>query len=67
MALGTALTTGALAALAVFAKDIALRFARQDSALAGLIARAFEFAAALVVLAFGVLLLLGVGSSLGGA
>jgi nickel/cobalt exporter len=67
MALGTALTTGALAALAVFAKDIALRFTRQDSALAGLIARAFEFAAALAILAFGVALLVSVGSSLGGA
>jgi nickel/cobalt transporter (NicO) family protein len=67
MALGTAVTTGALAALAVFAKDVALRFARQESSLAGVIARAFEFAAALAVLAFGVLLLLGFGSSLGGA
>ena len=67
MALGTAVTTGALAALAVFAKDVALRFARQESSLGGVIARAFEFAAALAVLAFGVLLLLGFGSSLGGA
>jgi nickel/cobalt transporter (NicO) family protein len=67
MALGTAVTTGALAALAVFAKDVALRFARQESSLAGLIARGFEFAAALGVLAFGALLLLGFGSTLGGA
>jgi nickel/cobalt transporter (NicO) family protein len=67
MALGTAVTTGALAALAVFAKDLALRFARQESSLAGLIARSFEFAAALAVLAFGALLLLGFGSTLGGA
>ena len=67
MALGTAITTGALATLAVFAKDIALRFARQDSSLGGVIARLFEFAAALAVLAFGALLLLGFGSKLGGA
>jgi nickel/cobalt transporter (NicO) family protein len=67
MALGTAVTTGALAALAVFAKDLALRLARKESSLAGLIARAFEFAAAFAVLIFGVALLLGYGSSLGGA
>jgi nickel/cobalt exporter len=67
MALGTAVTTGALAALAVLAKDIALRFARQDSSTAGLVARAFEFAAALAVLGFGMALLLGYGASLGGA
>jgi nickel/cobalt transporter (NicO) family protein len=67
MAFGTAVTTGALAVLAVFAKDIALRFVRQESSLAGVIGRAFEFAAALAVLAFGVLLLLGFGTSIGGA
>jgi nickel/cobalt exporter len=67
MALGTAITTGALAALAVFAKDLALRFTRRESSFAGLVARGFELAAAAAVLAFGVLLLLGFGSSLGGA
>jgi nickel/cobalt transporter (NicO) family protein len=67
MALGTAVTTGALAALAVFAKDVALRLARKESSLAGLIARGFEFAAAIAVLIFGVALLLGYGSALGGA
>jgi ABC-type nickel/cobalt efflux system permease component RcnA len=67
MALGTAVTTGALATLAVFAKDVALRFTRGESSLAGLIARGFELAAAAAVLAFGVLLLLGFGASLGGA
>lgn len=67
MALGTAITTGALATLAVAAKDLALRLTKQESSFAGLIARAFEFAAALAVLAFGVLLLLGYGSTLGGA
>jgi nickel/cobalt transporter (NicO) family protein len=67
MAFGTAVTTGALAVLAVFAKDVALRFVRHESSLAGVIARAFEFAAALAVLAFGVLLLLGFGTSIGGA
>jgi nickel/cobalt exporter len=67
MAIGTAVTTGALAALAVLAKDVALRFVRQESLFAGVIARAFEFAAALAVLAFGLLLLFGFGSSIGGA
>jgi nickel/cobalt transporter (NicO) family protein len=67
MAFGTAVTTGALAALAVFAKDLALRLARRESSLAGLIARTFEFAAALAVLLFGVALLLGYGSTLSGA
>lgn len=65
MALGTALTTGALAALAVLAKSVALRFARRKSSLAGLIARSFELAAALVVLAFGLTLLM--HGSTGGA
>jgi nickel/cobalt exporter len=67
MALGTAVTTGALATLAVFAKTVALRFVRRESSLAGIVARAFEFAAALAVLAFGALLLLGFGASMGGA
>ena len=67
MALGTAITTGALATLAVFAKDLALRFVKQEDSFAGLIARGFELAAGAAVLAFGVLLLLGFGASLGGA
>jgi ABC-type nickel/cobalt efflux system permease component RcnA len=61
MALGTALTTGALATLAVFAKDAAMRLAARESSRAALIARALEFAAALCVLAYGLALVLGPG------
>jgi nickel/cobalt exporter len=59
MALGTAVTTGALASIAVFAKSTAVRLAAGDSSRAALVARSFEFAAALGVLAFGVALMLG--------
>ena len=59
MALGTAATTAALAALAVFAKGAAMRFAGRESARALLLARSLELAAALVVLAYGLALLLG--------
>ncbi|WP_246731364.1 nickel/cobalt transporter [Methylocapsa sp. S129] len=58
MALGTAITTSALACLAVFAKDAAMRLASRESARATLIARALELAAALCVLAYGLALLL---------
>ena len=62
MALGTAATTAALAALAVFAKDAAVRLAARESARTTLIARGLELAAALCVLAYGLaLLLLGPG------
>jgi len=57
MALGVALTTGALAWLAVFAKKIAMRFAAGEDSRAMLVARALEFAAALAVLAFGLALM----------
>jgi nickel/cobalt exporter len=57
MSLGTAVTTGALASMAVFAKSIAVRFAAGEDSRAALIARGFEFAAALGVLAFGVALM----------
>ncbi|HLW91609.1 MAG TPA: nickel/cobalt transporter [Roseiarcus sp.] len=57
MALGTAVTTGALAALAVFAKSAAMRLVARESTRAVLLSRALEFAAALVVLAYGVALL----------
>jgi nickel/cobalt exporter len=53
MSLGTAITTGALASLAVFAKDLAVRFAAGEDSRAALVARACEFAAALLVLFFG--------------
>ena len=59
MALGTAVTTGALASMAVFAKSTAVRFAAGEDSLAALVARSFEFAAALAVLAFGVALMVG--------
>ena len=59
MALGVAVTTGALAFLAVFAKAVAVRFASGEDSRAALVARAFEFAASLAVLGFGVLLVIG--------
>jgi ABC-type nickel/cobalt efflux system permease component RcnA len=59
MSLGTALTTGALAWAAVFAKAVAMRLAAGDDSRVALAARGFEFAAALLVLAFGLALLLG--------
>ncbi|MBE7219168.1 MAG: high frequency lysogenization protein HflD [Caulobacteraceae bacterium] len=57
MALGTAVTTGALAAFAVLAKDAALRVAGTSAPRAALIGRGLELAAALAVLGFGLLLL----------
>ena len=59
MAIGTAVTTGALAWVAVFAKSTAMRLASGENSRLALVARGFEFAAALAVLAFGVALLLG--------
>ena len=56
MSLGTALTTGALACLAVFAKGLAVRFAAGEDSRAALVARLCEFAAALAVLSFGLAL-----------
>ena len=56
MALGTAVSTGALAWMAVFAKSAAMRFAAGEDSRLALTARSLEFAAALAVLAFGVLL-----------
>jgi ABC-type nickel/cobalt efflux system permease component RcnA len=58
MSLGTALTTGALAWAAVFAKAVAMRMAAGDDSRVMLAARGFEFVAALLVLAFGLALLL---------
>ena len=65
MALGTAVTTGALASLAVFAKGLAMRLAARESSRAALVARGLEFAAALCVLAYGAALLL-IGPNGGG-
>jgi nickel/cobalt transporter (NicO) family protein len=58
MALGTAVTTGALATMAVFAKSTAVRFVLGEDSRAALVARSFEFAAAFAVLVFGVALIL---------
>ena len=60
MAIGTALATGALAWVAVFAKSTAMRLAAGENSRLALVARGFEFAAARAVLAFGVALLVGV-------
>ena len=59
MAVGTALTTGALAVFAVLAKDLAMRLttAGAGSARTAVIGRLLEFAAAAAVLLFGVSLL----------
>jgi nickel/cobalt transporter (NicO) family protein len=58
MSLGTAITTGALASLAVFAKKIAVRFSGRSSPRAEIIGRLIEVGAALCVLVFGALLLM---------
>ena len=61
MALGTAITTGALATMAVLTKDLALRLAGGQSSRRGeIVARTLEFAAACLVLALGLALLMGV-------
>jgi nickel/cobalt transporter (NicO) family protein len=57
MALGTFLTVSALAALAVFAKDVALRFAGLELNAATRITRILEIGGALAVLLLGVTLL----------
>ena len=59
MAVGTAAATAALAWVAVFAKSTAMRLAAGENSRLALVARGFEFAAAVAVLAFGVALLLG--------
>jgi nickel/cobalt exporter len=64
MAIGTAVATGALAWMAVFAKAAAMRLAAGENSRLALVAKGFEFAAALAVLAFGLALLAG---SRGGA
>ena len=61
MAFGTAITTAALAATAVLAKTVALKLAGGGSRRGTLMARAFEVAAAALVLAVGLSLLFGVG------
>jgi nickel/cobalt exporter len=66
MSAGTAITTGALAALAVFAKSLAQRFAGAETR-ALKIVRGLEFAAALAVLLLGLGLLTGALGGAGGA
>ena len=67
MSAGTALTTGALACLAVYAKSAAVRWSGPESRRALIIGRGAECAAALLVLSLGVALLAGYGLSRGGA
>ncbi|OAI30162.1 high frequency lysogenization protein HflD [Methylosinus sp. R-45379] len=67
MSAGTAITTGALAATAVFAKDFAARLAARRSSRAEALLRAGELLAALLVLAFGLALLLGMRAGAVGA
>ena len=57
MAVGVAVTTGALAWIAVFAKTAAVRFAGAEDSRGALVARGFEFVAALAVFTFGVALM----------
>ena len=59
MAVGTGLTTGALAACAVFAKSLAEKLLGTEGGRGLIIARSAEFLAALLVLFVGVGLLLG--------
>ena len=59
MALGTAITTGALAATAVLFKNIALRMTGQKSRRGELVGRGIELCAALAVLFLGIALFLG--------
>ena len=61
MSFGVALTTGALAFAAVFAKRLAMRIAAGDDSRIALAARGVEFIAALLVVAFGLALLLVAG------
>ena len=59
MGIGTAITVGTIATLAVGAKALARRFASERSGYGTVLMRGAEVAAAAVVLAFGVLLLTG--------
>jgi len=65
MAVGTAITTGALAGLAVFAKGAAVRLSGLGSRRALMIGRGAELLAALLVLGLGLTLL--ASSDLGNA
>jgi ABC-type nickel/cobalt efflux system permease component RcnA len=67
MALGTALTTGAIAALAVFAKALALRFAGGRGPAGVVAVSALELLAAAFVLVLGLALLAGVWNGTAGS
>lgn len=66
MALGTALTTGALASLAVFAKGLALRLAGGRGQAGALAVGGLELAAAAFVLVLGLAMLAGLAVGVGG-
>lgn len=59
MSMGTAITTGALAAIAVLAKGLAVRFLGEGSERGVVVVRALEFAAAILVFMLGASLLMG--------
>ena len=59
MGLGTAITVGSIATLAVGAKALAKRVARKPTGYGGVFVRGLEFGAAGLVFAFGALLLTG--------
>ncbi len=59
MGLGTAITVGSIATLAVGAKALAKRVARRPTGYGGVLMRGLEFGAAGLVLTFGILLLTG--------
>lgn len=70
MSMGTALTTGALAAMAVLAKGLAVRFLGGGEGRGVIGVRALEFVAALLVFMLGATLLMGAlagGLASGGA
>ena len=66
MAFGTALTTGALASLAVFAKALALRLAGGRGQAGALAVGGLELLAAAFVLVLGLALVAGIAASVGG-
>jgi nickel/cobalt transporter (NicO) family protein len=66
MALGTALTTGAIAVMAVFPKDLALRLAGGRGTTSALVLAGLELLASAFVLALGASLLLGMWGAGGG-
>ena len=66
MAVGTALTTGAIAAIAVFAKNLALRVAGGRGAVGAVLVAGLELLAAAFVAVLGTSLLLGLWTLFGG-